>query len=155
MPRIPPSRMSRLVPPEDKQRNSSRARLLNHRTDILDISRLNHNVRRPSDIERGVFPQRSLEGHSPRSPATAARILPSSIAHDLLALVITRASSLHGIMRWGSIGPISRPDLPDVPCPQCDDEITRFQMWQHLIRERVFLSYKCHRRMAGRAHRLG
>jgi hypothetical protein len=29
--------------------------LPDHQTDILNISRLNHDIRRPSDLERGVF----------------------------------------------------------------------------------------------------
>ncbi len=50
-------------PTQDEQRNLARARLLDHQTDILNISRFNHDIRRPSDLERGVLSQRSLEGH--------------------------------------------------------------------------------------------
>src|SRR6267143_1973703 len=93
-------------PAQDKQRNLACARLLDHQTDILTISRFNHDIRRPSDLERGVLSQRSLEGHgSPKACHCSPHIclresrMPSRRCRD------TPTSLLHCIMRWGSIGP--------------------------------------------------
>ena len=86
--------------------NLACTRLLDHQTGIFNIGRFNHDIRRPSDLERGVLAQQSLEGHgSPEACHCSPHISLRKSRMRSCRRRDTPTSLRHGIMRWGSIGP--------------------------------------------------
>src|SRR4029077_8733111 len=114
----PPIPDEQIRPTQDEQWNLACARLLDHQTDILNISRLNQDIRRPSDLERGVLSQRSLEGRgSPETCHRSPHICLRESRMDPRCCRDTPTSSLHVIMRWGSVGPTIQAPSSKYPPP--------------------------------------
>ena len=103
---------------QDEQRDLVRTRLPNHQTDIFNIRRLTDDIRRPSDLKRGVRSQRSLERcGSPETRHRSAHICLRELRMSFCSCPNISAPSRHRIIRSESIGPTTQPPSSKYPLP--------------------------------------